>query len=76
MAKRCEMCGKSNQPGNRVKRRGLAKQKGGAGRWIISKSRRVFKPNLQRVRVLVDGKNKRIWVCTRCIKSGRVIKPS
>jgi large subunit ribosomal protein L28 len=74
MSKACEICGKSQMAGGRVQRRGLAKKKGGSGKWIISRSNRVFKPNLQRVRALVDNKPKQIWVCTRCIKAGHIAK--
>jgi large subunit ribosomal protein L28 len=35
---------------------------------------RVWKPNLQSVRAKVDGKVKKIDVCTRCIRSGKVEK--
>jgi large subunit ribosomal protein L28 len=35
---------------------------------------RRWNPNLQKVRVLTDGKVKRISVCTRCIRSGKVQK--
>ncbi len=31
-------------------------------------------PNLQKVRAIVDGKVKRIWVCTKCLKAGKVKK--
>ena len=37
-------------------------------------TKRRFDPNLQRVRVVVDGKPKRAYVCTRCLKSGKVTK--
>jgi large subunit ribosomal protein L28 len=37
-------------------------------------TKRRFDPNLQRVRVLVDGVPKRAYVCTRCLKGGKVIK--
>jgi large subunit ribosomal protein L28 len=37
-------------------------------------SKRTWKPNLQRVRALVDGKPKRIKVCTSCLKAGKVRK--
>ena len=35
---------------------------------------RQFNPNLQTVKVLVDGKKKKLSVCTQCIKAGRVQK--
>ena len=37
-------------------------------------TKRRFNPNLQRVRILVDGVPRRSYVCTRCLKSGRVQK--
>ena len=37
-------------------------------------TRRRFNPNLQRVRILVDGVPRRTYVCARCLKTGRVEK--
>ena len=37
-------------------------------------SKRRFEPNLQRVRVLLNGTAKRAYVCTRCLKGGKVQK--
>jgi large subunit ribosomal protein L28 len=37
-------------------------------------TKRRFEPNLQRVRILVNGAARRVHVCTRCLKSGRVQK--
>jgi len=37
-------------------------------------TKRRFDPNLQRVRLVLDGKATRAYVCTRCLKSGRVTK--
>jgi len=34
----------------------------------------LFDPNLQRVRIVVDGTPTRAYVCTRCLKSGKVTK--
>ena len=39
-------------------------------------TKRRFNPNLQNVRALKDGKKKKMVVCTKCIKSGRVVKAS
>jgi large subunit ribosomal protein L28 len=37
-------------------------------------TKRRFNPNLQKVRIL-DGKTpKRVYVCTRCLKAGKVVK--
>jgi large subunit ribosomal protein L28 len=38
------------------------------------KTRKVSKPNVQRIRVYVDGVPKRMRVCTRCLRSGKVVK--
>lgn len=35
---------------------------------------RAWKPNLQKVRILVDGKPKRVWVSTKALKSGKVTR--
>ena len=39
-------------------------------------TKRRFNPNLQRVRMILDGKATRAYVCTRCLKAGKVIKAS
>ena len=61
MAKKCDICGKTPQTGNNVSHaHNLTKR-----RWL---------PNLQSVRALVDGKPKKLSVCTSCLKAGKVIK--
>ncbi len=62
--------------GQRIARRGLAKKKGGVGRKITGRTKRSYKPNLQRVRAIVNGKTVRIKVCTSCLRLGRVQKPA
>lgn len=37
---------------------------------------RPVEANLQRVRATIDGISRRVWACTNCIKSGRVVKPA
>ncbi|QYO66437.1 50S ribosomal protein L28 [Leptolyngbya sp. 7M] len=62
MAQRCDVCGKGPQFGNNVSH-------------ANNKTRRRFNPNLQPVRAqLPQGGNRRMKVCTRCIKSGKVVK--
>lgn len=62
MAKQCEICGKRPLFGNNVSH-------------ANNKTRRRFNPNLQKIRVMADnGAVSRKKVCTRCIKSGRVVK--
>lgn len=38
----------------------------------MNATKRTVKPNLQKVRVLIDGKPKKVWVSTRALKSGKV----
>ncbi len=61
MAFTCEVCGKKRMVGNNVSH-------------ANNKTRRVFRPNLQTVRVIVNGAAQRIRTCTRCLRSGRVTK--
>jgi large subunit ribosomal protein L28 len=74
MPKACDVCGKTPQVGNTVTIRGKAKYLGGVGTKVTGISRRQFKPNLQRVRITVRGTNKRVRVCTQCLRSGAVTK--
>jgi large subunit ribosomal protein L28 len=63
MSKMCEICGKKPMVGNNVSH-------------AHNVNKRRFNPNLQRVRALRNGQVKRIDVCTRCIRSGAVVKAS
>ncbi len=63
MARVCDMCGKGPVAGHNVSH-------------ANNKTNRRWYPNLQSVRVLVDGSPRRLRVCTRCIKSNRVLKAS
>jgi len=74
MARVCEFCDKRTRSGGSIARRGLAKRKGGVGLKTTGRSFRKFKPNLQRVRALVDGKPVRVRICTKCLKSNRIVK--
>jgi large subunit ribosomal protein L28 len=74
MARECAICGKGTKTGRQYTHRGRAKYLGGVGVRTTGKSNRKFKPNLQSVRAMVDGTPKRIKVCTRCIRQGKVIK--
>lgn len=74
MSRVCELCGKHVSFGRRIARRGLPKSKGGIGLKTTGITRRVFRPNLQRVRILAGGHARRARVCTACIRSGRIRK--
>jgi large subunit ribosomal protein L28 len=75
MGVHCPICGKKASVGNQVIRRGKAKYLGGVGRKITGTSKRLFKPNLQRIQISLDGVTKRVRVCVQCIRSGRVQRP-
>ena len=74
MSRKCEICGKGTITGHSVPRKGLPKKKGGAGQHIGVKSRRLFKPNLVKVKALVNGAGRSVKICTRCLKSGKIVK--
>ncbi len=61
MARKCEVCGKGPAVGNNVSH-------------ANNKTKRVLLPNLQTVRAKTDKGNKRMKVCTRCLRSGKIIK--
>jgi large subunit ribosomal protein L28 len=63
MARACEICGKKPQMGNSVSH-------------ANNRTRRRWYPNLQRVRAIQNGTTRRIRVCTRCLRSGWVVKAS
>ncbi|MDB5308120.1 MAG: rpmB [Gemmataceae bacterium] len=75
MGMQCAVCGKKPVIGNQKTYRGKAKYLGGVGKKITGISKRTFKPNLQRIKVAVDGETKRSRVCAQCIRSGRVQRP-
>ncbi|MEI6863579.1 MAG: 50S ribosomal protein L28 [Candidatus Omnitrophota bacterium] len=74
MSKICEICGKKPVAGRTVKRRGLARKKGGVGQKITGINIRRFLPNLKTVRAVINGTHKRIRVCVKCLKAGKVKK--
>ncbi len=62
MAAICEICGKGPGFGMKVSH-------------SHRRSRRQFKANVQKLRVLVDGSPRRMRVCTRCLKADKVVRP-
>ena len=61
MATKCEICGKTQVAGNAVSHSNRH-------------TRRVWKPNIQRIRIVENGAVRRAHVCTKCIKSNRVTR--
>ncbi|PIW69307.1 MAG: 50S ribosomal protein L28 [Ignavibacteriales bacterium CG12_big_fil_rev_8_21_14_0_65_30_8] len=70
----CKICGKGSIPGNKYKRRGMIRRKGGAGSKIVGKTLRRFLPNLQRIKIKIKGTTQRSLVCTSCIQAGKITK--
>lgn len=60
MAK-CEVCGKAIQIGNNVSHSN-------------KKTKKIWHANVKRIKVLEDNRTMRKYVCTRCIRSGKVLK--
>jgi len=61
MAQRCDVCGKGPAVGHKISHAHNVSKR----RWL---------PNLKPVRTVVDGTTKRLRVCTRCLKAGKVTK--
>ncbi len=61
MSRKCEICGKGTAFGNKVSH-------------AKNRTRRTWMPNLLEVRTKVDGAPKTVKLCTRCLKSGKVVK--
>ncbi|HCC68423.1 MAG TPA: 50S ribosomal protein L28 [Nitrospiraceae bacterium] len=57
----CSVCGKRKVIGNNVSH-------------ANNRTKRFFSPNLQRIKVVTDGGTKRTYVCTRCLRSGKIKK--
>lgn len=62
MSRICEICGKKPMTGNNVSH-------------AHNKTRKTWLPNLQKVKTMQNGSVRSMTVCTRCIRSGAVIKP-
>lgn len=59
MPRQCVITGKKTTTGNNRSH-------------AMNASKRTWGANLQKVRILVDGKPKRVWVSARALKSGKV----
>lgn len=75
MSRECPFTGKKTVFGNSITRRGKAKRLGGVGKKVTGITRRKFKPNIQKVRALIDGKVCRIRVSAKAIRMGLIRKP-
>ncbi|MBI3409353.1 MAG: 50S ribosomal protein L28 [Planctomycetes bacterium] len=75
MGMKCAITGKKPVRGNHYARRGKAKYLGGVGRKVTGITKRTFKPNLQRIKVVIDGKVQTARVSVKAIRSGLVQRP-
>ncbi len=62
MAKRCAICDKGTVSGHSISH-------------AHNVTNRTWQANLQRTRAVIDGATRRIWVCTRCLRNGKVQTP-
>lgn len=75
MPRECFFTGKRTSFGKKRTYRGQKITKGGFGLKPTGITRRTFKPNLQTVNALVDGKPMRVKASTKAIRTGLVVKP-
>ncbi len=75
MARACPFTGKKTIFGRSIARRGKAKYLGGVGRKVTGISKRRFKPNIQKVRAVLNGRVCRIRVSAKAIRMGFIVKP-
>lgn len=74
MSNVCVFCGKKKAEGGRITRKGLAKKTGGIGMHVVKNVKRTFEPNIQSVRILINGQAKKVRLCAGCIRSGNYVK--
>ncbi|MCD6472676.1 50S ribosomal protein L28 [Candidatus Aerophobetes bacterium] len=61
MAKKCEICGKGVTIGHRLSKSGI-------------RTKRSWSPNLQHIKIKINNRIKKAYVCTHCIRSGKIEK--
>ena len=76
MPRVCFFTGKKTTFGNQKTHRGKAKYLGGVGTKTTGITARKFRPNIQRVRAVINGQIVRIKVSAKAIKMGLVTKPT
>lgn len=75
MPRVCYFTGKKTTFGNQKTHRGKAKYLGGVGTKTTGITARKFRPNIQRVRAVIDGQVVRIKVSTKALRNGSIVKP-
>ena len=62
MSKKCEICGKATVTGRKVSH-------------AHNVTSRTWEPNLRSMKALIDGTVRRIRICARCLRTGKVQRP-
>jgi len=75
MPRVCKFTGKKTTFGNQITHRGKAKYLGGVGTKVTGITARTFKPNIQKVRAVIDGQIVRVKVSTKAMRNGVITKP-
>jgi large subunit ribosomal protein L28 len=75
MPRVCYFTGKKTKSGRSYAHRGKAKYLGGVGTKVTGISNRTFKPNIQKVRAIIDGQIVRLKVSAKAIRMGLIVKP-
>lgn len=71
----CYITGKIASVGGKIIHKGISKKSGGIGLQLVKKNKRIFKPNLQKIKIkMSNGSTKRVWVSAKAIKSFKVTK--
>lgn len=73
MSRKCAVCGKGPLVTLAVKRAG-SKLRNGKRRYVTARTKRRQLPNLQKVKLNIDGTIKRVRVCASCLSSSKVQK--
>ena len=74
MARICELTGKGPRKGSIIWRSGKPKKQGGIGTHITAITKRRFFPNLQSVKIVINGEVRYARVSAKAIKKGMVVK--
>jgi len=75
MPRVCHFTGKKTTFGKQITHRGKAKYLGGVGTKVTGITARTFKPNIQKVRAIIDGRIVRVKVSTKAMRNGVIVKP-
>ena len=75
MPRVCHFTGKKTTFGKQITHRGKAKYLGGVGTKVTGITARKFRPNIQKVRAVINGRIVRVKVSTKAIRNGMIVKP-